>query len=366
MTTAIEAVGGSRPLEVEEFARRAHAYVTHPGRNPLKEVLDRHASVAETPPLLGIFNDIPWHQFRESEAHAWARAGFSWIVNDAEHRQREGWYGTEQNAAECRLGLLAIQRLHREALSSHGDAFQLGARGTMRPYGTTYEEAEVFYRSVQFPVPGQATAVDRGGYPVRTGDRTMCFTPDSLRGAETETQGWLQFETAEYIIDTVLRDRLLDLMAAQGRNKACGFVGPFDAILREGDLPEGRPSRTGGGQRLDGGRHRRAACSPMTPPRPGASISDGWWAAARWRTPGISRTTWCGRWRTAACLRHRRRPEGFLEPLQQIAVRLSRSIARLENDQTGGTSHLSSTDQGRPDPRGWCTKVLTLDVASAS
>jgi len=27
-------------------------------------------------------------------------------------------------------------------------------------------------------------------------------------------------------------------MAAQGRNKACGFVGPFDAILREGDLPE--------------------------------------------------------------------------------------------------------------------------------
>ena len=238
MTTAIEAVGGSRPLQVEEFARRAHAYVTHPGRNPLKEVLDRHATVSETPPLLGIFNDIPWHQFRESEAHAWAKAGFTWIVNDAEHRQREGWYGTEQNAAECRLGLLAVQRLHREALSSHGDVFQLGARASMRPYGTTFEEAEVFYRSVQFPIPGQATAVDRGGYPVRTGDRTMCFTPDSLRGAETETQGWLQFETAEYITDSDLRDRLLDLMAAQGRNKACGFVGPFDAILREGDLPE--------------------------------------------------------------------------------------------------------------------------------
>ena len=236
--TAIDVIGGSRPLQVEEFANRAHAYTSNPSRNPLKEVLDRFPSVQETPPLLGMFNDIPWHQFRENEAHAWAKAGFSWIVNDGEHRQREGWYGTEQNAAEGRLGLLNVQRLHREALSSHGDVFQLGARASMRPYGTTYEEAEVFYRSVQFPVPGQATPVDRGGYPVRTGDRTMCFTPDSLRGAETETQGWLQFETAEYIIDVTLRDRVLDLMATQGRNRACGFVGPFDAILREGDLPE--------------------------------------------------------------------------------------------------------------------------------
>ena len=28
------------------------------------------------------------------------------------------------------------------------------------------------------------------------------------------------------------------LMVEQGRNKACGFVGPFDAILREGEIPE--------------------------------------------------------------------------------------------------------------------------------
>ena len=27
-------------------------------------------------------------------------------------------------------------------------------------------------------------------------------------------------------------------MASQGRNKACGFVGPFDAILRKGEVPE--------------------------------------------------------------------------------------------------------------------------------
>ena len=64
------------------------------------------------------------------------------------------------------------------------------------------------------------------------------FTPEDLRNAETETQGWIQFETAEYILDRDMRDQVLDLMAAQGRNKACAFVGPFDAILREGDIPE--------------------------------------------------------------------------------------------------------------------------------
>ena len=234
---AIEAIGGSLPVRTEEFAARAHAAALSPLRNPVKAVMDRCRSARDTPPLLGIFNDIPWHKFRESEAHAWARAGYAWIVNDAEHMQWEGHYGREQNAAELRLGLLPVQRLPREAVSAHGDAYQLGARATMRPYGTTYEEAERYFRSVSFPVPGRATPDDRGGYPVRTGDRTMMFTPDDLRGAETEVQGWIQFETVEYIMDTALRDRVLDLMAAQGPNKACGFVGPFDAMLRAGDIP---------------------------------------------------------------------------------------------------------------------------------
>ena len=108
----------------------------------------------------------------------------------------------------------------------------------MRPYGTTIEEAEAYLRSIRFPEPGKATPFDRGGYPVRTGDRSMTFTPKSLLGAETETQGMLQFETVEYIMDAVIRDRVLDLMAAEGRNRVCGFVGPFDAILRAGDIPE--------------------------------------------------------------------------------------------------------------------------------
>ena len=34
-------------------------FVLNPLRNPLKEVLDSGSSVRETPPLVGIFNDIP-------------------------------------------------------------------------------------------------------------------------------------------------------------------------------------------------------------------------------------------------------------------------------------------------------------------
>ena len=235
---AIGAIGGERPLTTEEIAKRAFEHAINPRRNPLKEILDAAESYERTPPLLGIFNDVARHKLREDEVHAWATAGFSFIVNDAEHLQWEGWYGREQNAVEARHGLLPLQRLHREASSSHGDAFQLGARATMRPYATTLREAEEYYRSIRFPNPGSATPFDRGGYPVRMGDRSMTFTPDSIREAETETQGWLQFETAELILYASVRDRVLDLMGEQGRNRACGFVGPFDAILREGAIPE--------------------------------------------------------------------------------------------------------------------------------
>lgn len=96
----------------------------------------------------------------------------------------------------------------------------------------------------------------------------MAFTPKELRAAEQPwTQGWIQFETGEYILaDEVFnkgtRDAVLDLMQkqvrtrylkpnqrlsclpcvtacapAQGRNKACGFIGPFDAVMREGVNP---------------------------------------------------------------------------------------------------------------------------------
>lgn len=120
---AIQAIGDSLPLKAEQFAQRAYAYALNPPRNPLKEIMDQCPSVEETPPILGIFNDILWYRFRESEAHAWAKAGLLWIVNDAAHSQWEGHYGREANAAQGRLGLLAVQRLHREVLSAHGDAY---------------------------------------------------------------------------------------------------------------------------------------------------------------------------------------------------------------------------------------------------
>ena len=139
-------LGENFPLQTKEFANRAYKYVLNPLRNPIKEIMDKYSSVEDTPPFLGIFNDIPWNKWRESEALAWAKAGFSWIINDAEHSQWEGHYGREQNASLGRLGLLAVQRLNREAISSYGDAYQLGARATLRPYGCTFEDAKIYFR----------------------------------------------------------------------------------------------------------------------------------------------------------------------------------------------------------------------------
>lgn len=44
----------------------------------------------QTPPMLGIFSDVPWHQLRESEVMAWAKAGFTWVVCDGEHSLTDG------------------------------------------------------------------------------------------------------------------------------------------------------------------------------------------------------------------------------------------------------------------------------------
>lgn len=239
-TEALSVVGGEIPVGVHELARRAYAYALDPLRNPVKEVMDASSSIATTPPMLGIFNDIPVHKMREDEVRCWARAGFSFIVVDGEHRQLQGWMGRDENAMLGRAGLLSVQRLHREAVSQHGDAFQMGARATMRPYCSTLAEAEQYFHSIFFPLgqPGTATQDSRGGYPTRLGDSTLCFTPESLRASETETQGWIQFETGEYILDVELRNQVLDLMARQGLGRAAGFVGPFDAVMRDGPTPK--------------------------------------------------------------------------------------------------------------------------------
>lgn len=63
----VRCVGGSLPVTTSEFARRAYCAVANPQLNPLKEVMDMCESVEKTPPLLGIFNDIPANKIREDE-----------------------------------------------------------------------------------------------------------------------------------------------------------------------------------------------------------------------------------------------------------------------------------------------------------
>ena len=238
MCTAINAIGGSVPVSVEEMASRASLAVLRPQRNPIRDVMKKFDRTEQIPPLLGIFNDIPWHQIRESDVASWAKAGFTWIVNDGEHSGPSGRMTREINAMFIRYGITPVQRLHREAISEHGDSLAMGSRATMRPYGIELEETQRYLRSVEFPpVEGnkKATRDDRGAFPMRHADRTMTFTPQSLRDFETETQGWLQFETSEYIVDKINRDRVLDEMASRGAYRTALFVGPFDAIVRGSD-----------------------------------------------------------------------------------------------------------------------------------
>ena len=143
---------------VEELAERAKLAVLDPQRNAVKERLPA--------PQLGIFNDVPRQQFRESDARALALAGFSFVVNDAEHGGPDCVYGREENAMLSRLGLTPLQRLPREALSAHGDALCCGARGTMRPYGTTLAEATEYLETVAFSAAPRR--ISRPGISLRT------------------------------------------------------------------------------------------------------------------------------------------------------------------------------------------------------
>jgi len=233
--TAAGVCGGHvAPLTTDEVATRAYLYAANPLRNPFKEVLDRFDTVEKTPPMFGIFNDIPWHKLREDEVKAWANAGFSFIVADGEHSLSAGRLDRDSAAMLLRNGIVPVQRLHREARSEHGDQLTMGCRATMRPYGRTVEECNEYLDCCRYPEPGRASENSRGGFPLRRGNRDLIFTPGELRAAETETQAWVQFETMEYIMPGETRDAVLESMAREGRNKACGFIGPFDALMRSG------------------------------------------------------------------------------------------------------------------------------------
>ena len=227
-----------RSITTETLAERAKLAVLDPQRNGVIEAL-----TTSKRPLLGLFNDIPRHQLRESDARAWALAGFEFVVNDGEHSGNDLLYGREENAMLQRYGLTPIQRLPREAISAHGDSLACGARGTMRPYALTLEDAQIYVEAMDFPGGAGPRRHARGAYPVRAGDGAMTFTPDSLREAEGDrTLACLQFETEEYLFDEGLRRSVLEVLSKRGN--ACAFVGA--RARREESVDAGRD-----GARLD-------------------------------------------------------------------------------------------------------------------
>jgi 2-keto-3-deoxy-L-rhamnonate aldolase RhmA len=217
-----------RSITTETLAERARLAVLDPQRNAVIEAL-----TTSNRPLLGLFNDIPRHKLRESDARAWALAGFEFVVNDGEHSGSDLLYGREENALLQRYGLTPIQRLPREAISAHGDSLACGARGTMRPYALTLDDARIYVEAMDFPVGEGPRRHARGAYPVRAGDGAMTFTPQSLREAEADrTLACLQFETEEYLFDDDLRRSVLEILSKRGN--ACAFVGALDAATRCG------------------------------------------------------------------------------------------------------------------------------------
>ena len=109
MIQALSAIGGSVPVPATEFANRAYLTALDPTRNPLKEVMDCAETVEDMAPMLGIFNDIPAHKLREDEVMCWAKAGFTWVVNDGEHSLSSCRLNREQNAIFTRLGLCPVR-----------------------------------------------------------------------------------------------------------------------------------------------------------------------------------------------------------------------------------------------------------------
>lgn len=197
---------------VERLAQHAARYVRDPLKNLLLDVEG---------PALGLLNDIPPEKFRDDEARCWAVAGFSFVINDAEHSQ--SYYGRQQNAALLRLGITPIQRLPRDAGSLFGDALTLGARGVMRPYATTLGEVSDFVAYCTYPPNGV-----RGAYPPRDGAGKL--SADLMARDEANASPWLQFETPELLEDDV---RCLALDALAWR-KGVAFIGALDLAVRGG------------------------------------------------------------------------------------------------------------------------------------
>jgi len=225
-----------KAVSVEEFADRAMKWVLRPQRNPLVEAWG--STTTKRLPKLGIFSDIPRHKFRSDEAQAWARAGFEVVICDGEHSLHDGFYGREQYEAMLRLGMTPIQRLPRDAGSQFGDALTLGARGVMRPYGTTAKDLDDFLEYCRYPDgTTRPSALRRGAFPLRRGDGTFVGGSDLLRAEEQQNcLVSLQFESSEYVLDETLRRHLLQKLSSSDDKsspiRSIAFLGAIDLAMR--------------------------------------------------------------------------------------------------------------------------------------
>lgn len=203
-------------ISAQALARRAAQHILDPLNNPLKQITKR--------PVLGLLNDIPADKFREDEARCWARAGFQFAIQDAEHSLC--MYGRNLNSTLLRLGITPIQRLPRDAGSAFGDALTLGARGVMRPYAQTVQEVADFLKHVTYPPLGI-----RGAYPPRDGaGALMNDMKNWMAHEEANAVPWLQFETPE-ILEESTRGPALDALA---RRQGVAFIGTLDIAARGG------------------------------------------------------------------------------------------------------------------------------------
>ena len=99
-------------------------------------VLGQSWFVAKQSLLIGLVSiGIRFQYLRCPISHA---SGFTWVISDGEHSQLFGRMGRVQNAMMSRVGITPVQRLHREAVSEHGDALALGVGGRSRYFPMPY------------------------------------------------------------------------------------------------------------------------------------------------------------------------------------------------------------------------------------
>ena len=80
--------------------------------------------------------------------------------------------GSAQNQSQLRAGITPVQRLHREAISEHGDALQLGARSAFPSFVSATSAAGTAAAAAPAPPP-RWPVLDRPYPPVQCDDAAV-------------------------------------------------------------------------------------------------------------------------------------------------------------------------------------------------